>query len=137
MGSKSVGTRKCLGTAKSANAAKSTDTPGCAGTAKSLGTAKSASIVKSAGTAGRAGTAKSVGTAGRAGAAQVAVTATTSTRSALAASPPALLERKGVQIVIPLQFQRARDEDIPCGQQENMDWLLELADSLSGQSTCF
>ena len=41
----------------------------------------------SAGTAGRVGSAESVGNPGRAGTPQVAVTATTSTRYALAASP--------------------------------------------------
>ena len=113
-------------------------------TTRNNGTAKSTGIAKSAVTAKSAGATKSAGTA------QIAFTATTSTRSGLAASPgstgtkkkgsknAALVERKGsggAQIVVPLQFRREEDEDIPCGQRENMDWLLELADFLGGQST--
>ena len=51
---------------------------------------------KSAGTAGHVGSAKSVGAAGHAGTPQVADTATTSTRSALAASPGSTgIKKKG------------------------------------------
>ena len=103
---------------------------------------------KSMGAAMSAGTSKSAGTAGHAGTAQVVVTATTLTRSVLAAIPGSIGTRKkgsksactsrkkrvvGAQIVE--LFPRAQDEGIPCGQRENMDWLLQLADSLSGQST--
>ena len=51
------------------------------------GASKSAGTAKRAGTAGHVGSAKSVGNPGRAGIPQVSVTATTSTRYALAASP--------------------------------------------------
>ena len=51
------------------------------------GASKSAGTAKRVGTAGRVGSAKSVGNPGRAGTPQIAVTATTSTRYALAASP--------------------------------------------------
>ena len=87
---------------KSVSATKSAGIAGRAGTpnrvcaSKSDGTAENPSTAKSAGTAGRVGSSKSVGTAGCASTAQVAVTATTSTRYALAASPGSTgIKKKG------------------------------------------
>ena len=33
----------------------------------------------------------------------------------------------GAQMVVPLQLRRAEDEDIPCGQKQNIDWLVPLS----------
>ena len=71
------------------------------------GATKSAGTAKSTGTAGHVGSLKSVGTAGRAGTPQAAFTATTSNRSALAASPGSTGIKKRV-VNLPAQVERKR-----------------------------
>ena len=81
------------------------------------GASKSTGTGKCTGTAGRVCSSKSVGTAGRAGTPQVAVTATTSTRSVVAASPGSTgIKKKGCKSARPSRKKRGGVTLLACHQ---------------------